>query len=84
MKLRSCSGDLGAQRNAEGEKFFNRKIKSAGEGNPGTPFSPMNKVRMAQTGAQIGSLPSGGNTVGGVVGGLSDKSDYTGRKAGKS
>lgn len=84
MKLRSPAGDLGAQRNAEGEKFFGRKIKNAGTGNITGPFVPMNKVQMAQTDAQIGSLPKGSNTVGGVVGGLSDKGDYQGRKAGKS
>jgi hypothetical protein len=31
----------------------------------------MKKVKLAQTDAQIGSLPKGSNTVGGVVGGLS-------------
>lgn len=84
MKLRSPSGDLGAQRDADGAKFFKNKIKNAGDGSPAPAFSPMNKPRLAQTGPQIGSLPSGGNTVGGVVGGLSDKSDYRGKKAGRS
>jgi hypothetical protein len=44
----------------------------------------MSKPRLAQTDAQVGSLPAGGNTVGGVVGGLSDKDSYQGKKAGKS
>ncbi len=81
-KLRSPSGDLAAQRDADGAKFFGRKIKSAGDGSPNSPFMPMNKVRLAQTDAQVGSLPKGDNTVGGVVGGLSDKNDYQGRSAG--
>ena len=81
-KLRSPSGDLAAQRDADFSRFFGRKIKSAGDGSPNSPFVPLNKVRLAQTDAQIGSLPKGDNTVGGVVGGLSDKSDYQGRPAG--
>lgn len=75
-KLRSPSGDLAAQRDADGARFFGRKIKNAGDGSPSPVFMPMSKVRLAQTDAQIGSLPSGSNTVGGVVGGLSDKGAY--------
>ncbi|HEX6827973.1 MAG TPA: hypothetical protein VF104_03230 [Burkholderiales bacterium] len=80
-KLRSPSGDLAAQRNADNEKFFDRKIKGAGD-IPGPVFMPMNSPRLAQTDAQIGSLPKGSNTTGGVVGGLNDKGSYQGIKAG--
>jgi hypothetical protein len=80
----TITGNLGAQREAEGAKFFDKKVKKAGDGGGGSPFSPMSKPRLAQTDAQIGSLPSGGNTVGGVVGGLSDKGNYQGMKAGCS
>ncbi len=83
-KLRSPSGDLAAQRNADGAKFFGRKIKNAGAGTPGPVFMPMAKVRLAQTGASVGSLPKGANTTGGVVGGLNERSDYQGKKAGPS
>lgn len=78
----SPAGNLGAQRDAQFKKFFSREIKSAGEGSM-APFSPMNKVRLAQTDAVVGTLPKGGNTVGGVVGGLNERSDYQGIKAGK-
>lgn len=82
-KLRSPAGDLAAQKEAAGQKFFGRKIKNAGSA-PSSGLTPMNPVRLAQTAAQIGSLPRGDNTVGGVVGGLSDKGPAQGRKAGKS
>jgi len=82
-KLRSPSGDLRAQRDTEAARFFGRKIKNAGSDGESS-FTPMNKVQLARTDAQIGSLPSGGNTVGGCVGGLSDKGNYQGRKAGRS
>lgn len=81
-KLRSPSGNLAAQRDAEGSKFFDRKIKKAGSGAASSPFSPMNKPRLAQTDAVIGSLPSGANTAGGVIGGLSDKGSYQGMRSG--
>ena len=81
-KLRSPSGDLAAQRNADGAKFFGRKIKNAGDGSPSPAFMPMNSPRLAQTDASVGSLPKGSNTTGGVVGGLNDKGSYQGIKAG--
>jgi hypothetical protein len=77
----TMTGNIAAMRNAEESKFFGRKIKAAGAADDSN-LMPMGKVRLAQTDAQIGSLPSGGNTVGGVVGGLSDKKDYQGRTAG--
>jgi hypothetical protein len=83
-KLRSPSGDLAAQRDADGAKFFGRKIKNAGDGHPTPAFMPMNSPRLAQTDACCGSLPKGANTVGGVVGGLNDKGSYQGVKAGRA
>lgn len=80
-KLTSPAGDMAAQRDADASRFFGRKIKNAGKIAEGV-FTPMNKPSLAQTGAQIGTLPSGANTVGGVVGGLSAKSDYQGKKSG--
>ena len=81
-KLRSPSGDLAAQREADAVKFYGRKIKNVKPGSPPPAFMPMNSPRLAQTDAQIGSLPKGSNTVGGVVGGLNDKGSYQGIKAG--
>jgi hypothetical protein len=81
-KLRSPSGDLRAQNDADGAKFFGRKIKNAGSAYPGPVFMPMNSPRLAQTAAQVGSLPKGANTTGGVVGGLNDKGSYQGKPSG--
>jgi len=79
----TMTGNLGAQREAEGSKFFKREIKRAGQGPGPSPLTPMSKPQLAQTGACCGSLPPGANTVGGVVGGLSDKGNYQGVKAGR-
>lgn len=80
MTKMKVAGDLRAQRNASAEKFFSNKFK--GDGDTGFGNFSMGKPRLAQTDAQIGSLPSGPNTVGGVVGGLKDKQSYQGMKAG--
>lgn len=80
MKKMNVAGDLRAQREASASKFFSNKIKKDGETGFGN-FS-MGKPRLANTDAQIGSLPSGPATTGGVVGGLKDKGSYQGIKAG--
>ena len=78
------TGNLGAQRESSAASFYGRKVKNAGQGPGQSPFSPAGRARLEQTDAQKGSLPSGGNTVGGCVGGLYDKGNYQGMKAGKS
>ena len=79
---KTVAGNLGAQREAAGSRFFGRKIKNAGSAVLAESLVPMSKPRLAQTDAQIGSLPSGGNTVGGVVGGLNE--EFHRVKAGRS
>lgn len=80
MPLQSPSGNLADKRDRDASKFFKREIKKSGS----TPSNPlqMSKPRLAQDDPVIGSL-SGPSTVGGIVGGLKDKSDYHGIKAGK-
>lgn len=80
MKNMHVEGDLRAQRNAAAERFFGKTIKKAGSAGESV-FVPMRKPLLQKTDAQIGSLPSGKDTVGGVVGGLKDSDNYQGVKA---
>ena len=82
-KLVSPSGDLGAKREAEGNKAISRGIKKDGTGN--LPAFPMGKPRLMNNGGSgAGAWPKGPDTMGGVVGGKSDKADYQGVKKTKS
>jgi hypothetical protein len=82
-KLVSPAGDLAAKRDAEVSKAFPRNFKRQGS-IPSNPLASGSKSRLMNDGGSgAGAWPKGPDTVGGVVGGKSDKESYQGKKAGR-
>ena len=76
-KLQSPSGNLAEKNDKERPNKFRRDgIIAPNPLNMSKPRLMRNDLKIA------GDLKGGPNTIGGVVGGMSDKSDYSGVKAG--
>ena len=76
----TVSGNLGEQSEAQMRKAFK---KGLGGTMPPNPLTKMRKPRLASGKTDFLGSTKGPYTVGGCVGGLADKKDYQGVKAGK-
>ena len=80
-KLESPSGNLGEKSDKARSQAFPNRFKKDGTIMP-NPLN-MSKPRIMNSDTNVvGEKRPGPNTIGGVVGGLSDKGDYSGVKAG--